>query len=129
MNALLFRPALPHESSRIWEIILQAKEQMRRENKCQWDEHYPTPQHIAKDIENGYAHVLCRNEKIIAYGAVVFDGEPAYQKIKGKWLSENPFVVLHRLAVAEEEKRKGIAAVFLSETEKKALKKGYSVFV
>ena len=66
MNALLFRPALPHESSRIWEIILQAKEQMRRENKCQWDEHYPTPQHIAKDIENGYAHVLCRNEKIIA---------------------------------------------------------------
>ncbi len=127
-DTLLFRPAVPADFNRIWEIILQAKEQMRRENKCQWSEHYPAREHISADIANGYAHVLCREKSIIACGAVVFDGEPAYRHIRGKWLSDKPYVVVHRLAVADEAKRRGIAAVFMRETEKKSKMQGIRSF-
>ena len=38
---LLFRKAEEADIARIWEIIGQAKAQMRRLNSHQWDENYP----------------------------------------------------------------------------------------
>ena len=46
---------------------------------------------------------------VIAYGAVVFDGEPAYDAIEGAWLTDGEYVVLHRMAVADGEKGRGVA--------------------
>lgn len=40
--------------------------------------------------------------------------------IEGKWPGENPFVVVHRLAVADGMKGKGIATAFMKEVEKRA---------
>ena len=114
---LTFRKATAEDAARIWEIILQAKAQMLRQNKQQWDETYPLPENIASDIRNGYAYVLCNESRIIAYAAVVFDGEPAYNSIDGRWLSEQPYVVVHRLAVADEMKQKGIASLFMQKIE------------
>lgn len=114
---LTFRKATAEDAARIWEIILQAKAQMLRQNKQQWDETYPLPENIASDIRNGYAYVLCNESRIIAYAAVVFDGELAYNSIDGRWLSEQPYVVVHRLAVADEMKQKGIASLFMQKIE------------
>ena len=114
---LTFRKATAEDAARIWEIILQAKAQMLRQNKQQWDETYPLPENINSDIRNGYAYVLCNESRIIAYAAVVFDGEPAYNSIDGRWLSEQPYVVVHRLAVADEMKQKGIASLFMQKIE------------
>lgn len=122
------RPATETDASRIWEIIQQAKAQMYRENKQQWDESYPALEHIAADISNGYAFVLCNEGNIIAYAAVVFDGEPTYQNIQGHWLSDQPYVVIHRLAVAEEMKKRGIATIFMQEVEKLCIKKDVHSF-
>lgn len=123
-----FRQATIADTARIWVIIQQAKAQMYRENKQQWDESYPTPEHISDDINHGYAYVLCNEQNIIAYGAVVFDIEPAYQIIVGKWLSDSSYVVVHRLAVAEEAKRRGIATIFMQEVEKLSIEKNVYSF-
>lgn len=112
----------------IWEIILQAKAQMYKEGRQQWDESYPTHNHILTDIHNGYAYVLCNGQKIIAYAAIVFDGEPTYQSIQGKWLSNLPYVVVHRLAVSDEMKHCGIATLFMKEVEKLSIEKGVYSF-
>ena len=122
------RPATNIDLPRMWEIILQAKAQMYRENKQQWDETYPLPEHLQADIDKGYAHVLEEDGKVIAYGAIVFDGEPAYDYIEGEWLSIQPYVVLHRLAVADEAKRKGVAVRFMQEIMNMALSKGIHSF-
>lgn len=122
------RQAQEADTPRIWEIIQQAKAQMYREEKQQWDESYPSLSHITNDICKGYAYVLYYENKIIAYGAVCFDGEPSYDHIEGKWLSLAPFVVLHRLAVAEEMKRRGIAVIFMQEIEKLSISKNVHSF-
>ena len=45
-------------------------------------------------------------------GAVLFGGEPAYGSIEGEWLCQPPYVVVHRLAVAQEMRRCGLATRF-----------------
>lgn len=123
-----FRLAVIDEVPRIMEILSQAKAQMHREGRAQWDEHYPIAVHIEADIAKGYGYVLSNDGCIIAYGAVVFEGEPVYNSISGKWLSDLPFVVLHRLCVADEMKHKGVAFAFFIEIEKLALSRGVKSF-
>lgn len=125
-NTYTFRQATNDDFPRVWEIVRQAVEQMTRENKQQWDDTYPRAEHIAMDIIKSYTYVLCNKESIVACGAIVFDGEDSFKDIKGKWLSESPYVVLHRLAVAEDMKCKGIATIFMQEVEK--LSKGKGVY-
>lgn len=129
MEEFTFRTASNSDSGRIWEILVQAKEQMYREGRHQWDESYPTPETVASDISAGYGYVLCgEGEKVIAYGAVVFDGEKAYNQIDGRWLSPMPYVVVHRLAVADEMKKRGIARRFMEKVEELARSKGLLSF-
>lgn len=113
---------------RIWEMMLQAKAQMYREGKQQWDETYPAPKDILLDIEKGRGYVLYEDTTVVAYGAVVFDGEKAYENIQGEWLSELPYVVVHRLAVSDEVKRRGIATIFLQKVEQLSISKGIYSF-
>lgn len=54
---------------------------------------------------------------VVAYGAVVFDGEPAYDAIEGAWLTDGDYVVLHRMAVADGEKGRGVATEFMRRVE------------
>lgn len=61
---------------------------------------------------------------VIAYGAVVFDGEPAYDAIEGAWLTDGEYVVLHRMAVADGEKGRGVATEFMRRVEAMACGRG-----
>jgi GNAT superfamily N-acetyltransferase len=124
----LLRKAKQSDTERIWQIILQAKEQMRRMNSRQWQDGYPAVENITSDIENGYGYVLCDEDTVIAYGAVVFDGEPAYSHIQGKWLTGLPYVVLHRLAVADEVKNRGVGTSFIQKVAELAKRKSIGSF-
>jgi N-acetylglutamate synthase-like GNAT family acetyltransferase len=112
-----FRKAKQTDIERVWQIILQAKEQLRRMNSRQWQDGYPAIENIENDIVNGYGYVLCGDKGVIAYGAVIFDGESAYNDISGKWLSDLPYAVVHRLAVADEVKNRGMATLFMQKIQ------------
>jgi hypothetical protein len=113
----IFRKSEQTDIERIWQIVLQAKEQLRRMNSRQWQDGYPAIENIENDIAGGYGYVLCGDKGIIAYGAVSFDGEPACNNIRGKWLSNLPYVVVHRLAVADEVKNRGMATLFMQKVQ------------
>ena len=130
------RKAAAEEIPAIWEIILQAKAQMYREGKHQWDENYPTVPILENDVQRGWGYVLvpgnCSTQPkpdIIAYGAVVFDGEPAYDGLRdGKWLSGQPYVALHRLAVTDSWKRQGMAVRYMQAVCDLAISRGIRSF-
>lgn len=124
----LFREAREADIGRIMEIVGEAKRQMRREGRRQWDERYPLREHIAADVARGEGRLLECAGRVVAYGAVVFAGEPAYAAIRGAWLSEGPYVVLHRLAVADEAKGQGVATRFMLRTEALARERGVRSF-
>ncbi len=124
-----FLQASENDFDEIWKIIDDARNRMLREGKQQWDNNYPLPLHIHNDIANETAYVLKNTSgKIGCFGAVIFDGEPAYETIEGKWLSEKEYVVVHRLAVSQEAQGQGIASSFLQQVERLAEEKGIESF-
>ena len=130
IHKIFLRKATAQDVETIWNIILDAKEQMRLAGSAQWQDGYPKKESIETDMENGYGYVLTFKEKIIAYTAVIFDIEPAYEIIEGKWLTQQPYAVVHRMAVSKEMKRKGIAHYFFQLIEEMVVNKHvYSVRV
>lgn len=130
---LIFRSAQPEDMERILQIIGQAQRQMREAGSLQWQNGYPAREHIAADMQRGYGYVLQQPgpdapQAVIAYGAVVFDGEKAYKAIEGAWLGPDNYVVLHRLAVADGEKERGVATEFFHRTELLARERGFASF-
>lgn len=126
---LTFREAVAADTSRICEIIAQAKAQMRALGSMQWQTGYPAREDITQDIARRAGWVLCTpNNCVMAYGAVIFDGEPAYDHLEGKWITDLPYVVVHRLAVADEAKRQGLAKRFMLHTEALARERGFGSF-
>lgn len=98
-------------------IIRDAVSRMLCAGRNQWDESYPSDTHIYDDIVSGVGYVLEGDDGITAYGAVVFDGEPAYDSIDGEWLSDSSYVAVHRMAVAERMLSRGYGRMFLSAVE------------
>lgn len=140
-DSILFRQARPTDVRRILEIIRQAQAQMRALGSLQWQDGYPALFDIEHDLAAGYGWAIekpaAENQaerqpgsqgEVIAYGAVVFDGEPAYEDLVGKWLSDDAYVVVHRLAVADGEKGHGVAAEFMRRVEELARSRGIRSF-
>ena len=124
----LFRKADMSDLDGIMDILDFARRQMLGEGKHQWDSSYPVRAHVEADIHAGAGYVLLHDDMLVAYGAVVFTGEPAYDVIKGRWLSDQPYVVLHRIAVAKEARGMGVGCLFMREVERMALGKGVHSF-
>lgn len=123
-----FRKAEEQDRERVWKIIKQAKAQMKRLGSCQWDESYPAIENIQEDIAHGDGYVICLNQQVIAYGVISFDGEPVYNQIIEQWASNLPYVIVHRLAVADEAKHQGIAKKFMLHAEELSREKGICHF-
>ncbi len=125
---LTFRKAVEGDCGRAWEMILQAKALMMSEGRNQWTESYPAVGNIENDIADGVAYVLCIDDVPMAYGAVVFTGEPVYEQIADAWLSNGEYVVVHRLCVADGARGMGLAKKFFEEVSALAVSKGIHSF-
>jgi GNAT superfamily N-acetyltransferase len=112
-----FRKAEISEIAPIWRILQQAVLRRKEEGSNQWQDGYPNPEIVQKDIEKGEGFVLLSGETIIGYSAVLINNEPAYEKIEGNWLTNDDFVVLHRVAISEKYLGKGFAKMILGYIE------------
>jgi GNAT superfamily N-acetyltransferase len=114
---LILRKADLSEVPLIWTILQDAIEQRRQDGSTQWQDGYPNELTIQNDIQNGYAYVLTENHLILCYAAIIFDKEPAYEDIQGKWLTNGDYAVVHRVAVSKLAKGKGIATKLFKNIE------------
>ena len=115
-----FRKAQLSEIASIWIILQQAIQRRKEDGSNQWQDGYPNPEVIKKDIEKGAGFVLFEKETIIGYTALLISDEPAYAEIEGKWLTNGEFVVLHRVAIAEDHLGKGLAKKIMLYAEEVA---------
>lgn len=118
-----FRPARLTDVVAIGRILDDAVARMLSEGKTQWNENYPTEMHVLADMTAGNAYVIERAGRVLAYGAVILTGEEAYNHLRGEWISDKPYVVIHRMAVAREAQRQGVARRFFQAVERFATRK------
>lgn len=100
---------------KVMEIINQAKQYFKNNNIDQWQEGYPNEESIKEDIMNEEAYVLEDNGKILGTCMVTIQGEPTYHTIDGKWLFNEDYVCVHRIAVDEQYKGAGLASIILDQ--------------
>ena len=76
-------------------------------NPDQWGTAYP-PEMIRQDIRNGKSYVNLEGDHIRAVFYFAVETDPTYAYIEGAWLNDEPYGVIHRIAVGDSGK--GVAA-------------------
>ena len=112
------RKSTEQDLSRIMEIYARARHFMAENgNPNQWGPtNWPPESLIRNDIANGNSYVCVNeNNKILGVFYYVYgkDIDPCYSNITdGKWLDDNPYGVVHRVASSGAEK--GVGAFCLN---------------
>ena len=115
---MIFRKATTADIDTIEQIIKAASARLGAAGIDQWQRGYPNRTSIENDVEAGVGMVLALGNEILAYGAVIFSGEPAYDDLTGgKWLTDGEYAVVHRLCVSDIFVGMGFAKQFMSAAE------------
>lgn len=92
----------------IMSIINEAKDYLKDNNVNQWQDAYPNKEILFKDINNDELYVIKDNDLIIGVFALS-NYEETYNKIyEGNWASDKDYTVIHRLAISNAYKGKGV---------------------
>ena len=111
-------------------IINQAKVFLKEQGIDQWQTGYPNMEAILSDIEKERGYFFLENDVIFGYACIDYDGEPAYNELKGNWLSpvDADYVVVHRMAFVKESRGKGLADKAFRLVSEQAKSKGVENF-
>ena len=92
-----------NDISAIMKIYEHARKFMKANgNPDQWGEEYPDISLIQTDIENGNSFVATEGDEVVGTFYFVVGEDPTYVEIfNGKWLDNEPYGVVHRIASAE----------------------------
>ena len=107
------RKSTQEDLNDIMKLIHQAQNYFKNAHIDQWQDGYPNEETILEDIAQNNSYVLIENNHVIATMFLSFDGEPTYTHIDGQWLTENPYAVIQRIVVDENQKGKNIAGELL----------------
>lgn len=106
-------------------IFKQASEYIASYGSDQWQgKSCPNEDNVQKDIQekSGYV-VLDEQSNVIAYMSLSFSGDENYNIIKnGRWESDYDYGVIHRIAVSDTVRNKGISKLMFDFAEKECIK-------
>ncbi len=79
-------------------------------NMTQWAGNYPSREVVEADIAKEGLYICEEGETILAVFYFAEESDPTYLKIHGgEWLNDMPYAVIHRIAVSEDSRGKGVA--------------------
>ena len=113
----------------IMQILSDARGRIGRLGIDQWQYGYPSRDIVVEDVNLHRSFVAVDDDnEICAVFTVIDDGEPTYDKIyDGEWIAEGkPYIAGHRIAVAGNKLKRGMASFVMQEMEKHAKEIGYA---
>ena len=125
----MIRKANIRDLNAIMDIVRDAQEALRELGIDQWQDGYPSVDVIREDIESGVGYLYTQADKVAGYAAIVLTGEDAYKQIDAhEWVTDEDYVVVHRLCVGKGFTRGGIALSLMTKAKELAVAAGYSGF-
>lgn len=115
----MIRLAKPQDVEQIMDIINVIKKEMKKENNPQWNDSYPLENDFMNDIKQNALYIIEENNKIKAFASITEDLEDDYEHVNNR--TKERSLVIHRLAVAQNDQKKGYAQKLFSFAMKKAL--------
>jgi len=111
----MIRKAVLEDVREIMKIIRTTIAEMHSYNNYQWDENYPQEQDFIRDISQGTLYVLLRDGKLAAFVCVNQVEPVEYRGLN--WSLREEAMVIHRMSVDPEYRRKGIGKELLKFAE------------
>lgn len=104
----MIRQANLSDLESILDVIKEAQARMKNSGMTQWQNDYPNRDIIYQDIVNNslYVYIL---DGVVCGTMSVFSTDSVYEFIDGKWLNENAYKVIHRIAVSNRALGKNIS--------------------
>ncbi len=112
-----FRLANTEDLPRILELIEQARRFLKSNGVNQWQGDYPQMSDLEADIAQKACYVAEEAGEMMGVVTVIFGDEAGYEQIKGAWKSEQPYAVVHRMAVDDAHKGKGVSAFLMQNVD------------
>ena len=108
-KGMLIRRTKENDIKEMMRIVRQAQEYMRSQNINQWQNGYPNEAVFLEDISKEISYVAEEEGKVIGTFAFAVMEEPTYKEIfEGEWKGSSEYAVIHRVAVDNEVKGKGL---------------------
>lgn len=153
---MIIRPATFDDLSAVLSIIDDGKAALAALGLDQWQGGNPSRERVEADIEAGYTRVAVDEETGAILGTTAFCdcGEPDYDNVvDGAWLTESPngvgedagedagkgaaegagdcqnpvrYIALHRVAVAANARRRGVASFLVTSGIEEARSRGFA---
>ena len=106
----MIRLASEKDVKSILEIIKDAKAFLKENNVNQWQDNYPNEDTIINDINKKQLYVY-EEKEVLAFIAIIEGIEETYNIIyDGKWLNDDSYLTIHRIAVKKEARHCNIAS-------------------
>lgn len=114
---------------RIMEIIRQAQEYFREAGIDQWQNNYPNEEVVLEDMELEESFVLEDDGQVVGTFMASFREDPTYARIyDGQWLSDEPYAVIHRVAMDNRVKGRGYGAAVVGFMVNRCLEREHPVY-
>lgn len=110
-------------------LYSDAKAALREMNIDQWQTgDYPNSLDAEEDMQRGCGYVFEEDGDVLGVACIDFGREPTYDHIDGAWGADvDSYAYLHRIAISNHAKGKGIAGHFFAELERQARARSVSV--
>ena len=104
-----YRKAKFEDLDQIMEAVEDSREVLRLQGNGQWQDGYPNKDDFIDDINNGRLFVTFDKDpnEIVGVCALTYREEDYHHLYEGKWLTELPYIVMHRVAIKKKYKGRG----------------------
>lgn len=109
------------------QILTAGREFQRAQGFVQWPDGYPDRASVEEDVRTGKGYALLAAGQVAGYFYLGFDGDPAYPEIKGTWRFDGPYAVVHRIALSESFRGRGLMGEVFRLIGEKVLVRGVDI--
>lgn len=118
------RTATIEDLDKVLEIYNDAIGKFEVEGTYQWKRGYPNKDTFIDDIKNNKIFACTRLGEIVGVITAILGGEADYDVIDGKWLNDEDYLTIHRVAVKKEYLGYGVASALFDYAKKYAKSQG-----
>ncbi len=114
----MIRKATFEDITSIMKIVQETIIEMGNYNNTQWDENYPKESNFIEDINKGELYVIDENGELGGFACINKVEPEEYKDLA--WKQDGTALVIHRMAVNPEFRRKGIGSRLINLADKLA---------
>lgn len=108
------------------EIYEEAVDALKEDGVDQWQNSWPIGDLLKKDIEENWSYIYKDQGRVLAAAALIGGEEETYKNISGgTWPNDKPYTTIHRFAVGQINKNKGLGKKFIQGLIDKSFEMGY----